>query len=292
MEIIILAIIGGLAGLAWDQWRRKRVAVRWGQGTKVRLLPQEALAASIRSFEQRGFKVFPGVEGTVGAGFSRGNWSLPRVSGASCTDWQEVPVVVGLGITGTDESSKVHVIFMSPPGIPFSPAAARFFIEQASGEFKRLVACLEASARNAEEQQEAPSSEKRRGRHRWYPEDDGGASQRVPTLDASHDADLALLGLERGAGEVELRDDAEAPQVRRGQAGARERLEQSPGQGVPAAARRDACEFLEPPGEPGMCHRVLETRARAMADLCFEFEQGGDIVASLGWRIKPGELPG
>ncbi|QOJ13976.1 MAG: DnaJ domain-containing protein [Planctomycetia bacterium] len=199
MEIIILAIIGGLAGFAWDWWRRKRVAVRWGKGTKVRLLPQESLAAAIRFFEQRGFKVFPGLEGTVGAGFSRGNWSLPRVSGASCIDWQEVPLVVGLGIAGRDGSSEVHAILSSPPGIRFSAAAARFFIEQASGEFKRLVACLEAEERKRSEPSGAGATANGHHRHRWMPEDDAGAGKQARRHDASHDADLALLGLDRGA---------------------------------------------------------------------------------------------
>lgn len=199
MDIVIMAIIGGLAGCVWDLWRRKRVAVRWGKGTKVRLSPQEALAASIRSFEQRGFKVFPGVEGTVGAGFSRGNWSLSRVSGASCIDWQDVPLVIGLGITGKDGSSEVHAILSSPPGIRFSAAASRFFIEQAAGEFKRLVACLEAEERKRSEPSGAGAAANGRHRHRWMPDEDAGAGKQLGLCDASHDADLALLGLERGA---------------------------------------------------------------------------------------------
>ena len=208
MDVVIMAIIGGLIGAAWDLWRRRRVAVRWSKNVIAQL--PEAVAGKVVTeyFEARGWtslaqyckengRRFNPVKG--GAAFLRGDGSIPYVSAAANIGWRDMPVIVSIGMAGAAAETTIHVEFSSTEGVRFSPAASRFFIEQAAGEFKGLLSFMEAVATKRSEPSGTGPGANGRPRHRWMPEDDEGAGKQARLHDASHDADLAILGLDRGA---------------------------------------------------------------------------------------------
>ncbi|GMU37839.1 MAG: J domain-containing protein [Phycisphaerae bacterium] len=208
MDVVIVAIIGGLIGAGWEWWRRRRVAVRLSKKV-IAQLPEAVVCKAIAEyFEGRGWtslaqyckengRPFNPVKG--GAAFLRGDSSIPYVSAAANIGWRDMPLIVSIGMGGADAETTIHVEFSSMEGVRFSPAASRFFIEQAAGEFKGLLSFLEAVAKRRSEPSGTGPGANGRHRHRWMPEDDAGGAKQARTHDASHDADLALLGLERGA---------------------------------------------------------------------------------------------
>lgn len=62
-----------------------------------------------------------------------------------------------------------------------------------------MISFLETVAKKRSEPSGTGPGANGHHRHRWMPEDDTGAGKQARLHDASHDADLALLGLERGA---------------------------------------------------------------------------------------------
>lgn len=196
MDLVIAFVIGGAACAIWDLWRRTRVAVDWSKTVVVGLPEPVARSAVAQYFKGRGCTDLPLKKGT---GYTRGDRSIGHVSVTCNIGWREVPMIVGTGMAGLGSETTICVNYSSCPGVRFSPAAARFFIEQAAGEFNGLISFLEAVATKRSEPSGTGPGANGRHRHRWMPEDDAGGAKQARPHDASHDADLALLGLDRGA---------------------------------------------------------------------------------------------
>lgn len=208
MDLVVAFVIGGTAGAIWHLWRCRRVAVRWSKNVIAQLPQAVACNAIAEYFATRGWTslaqhckengvAFNPIKG--GAAFLRGDRSIPYVSAAANIGWRDMPLIVSFGTAGADSETTICVEFSSKEGVRFSAAASRFFIEQAAGEFKGLISFLEAEARKRSEPPGAGSASNGRHRHRWMPDEDAGAGKQPRLHDASHDADLALLGLNRGA---------------------------------------------------------------------------------------------
>ncbi|MCQ3922074.1 MAG: hypothetical protein DPW13_14100 [Planctomycetes bacterium] len=189
----VLVMLAGLY-LAWDWWCKQHVWVTWPSACVCVPLPEAVTRRAVqRHLEKQGCRVVP----TSGLAFSRGCSSIKRIRSPGELDWREVPIVIGTGIGQSEAETMVHLLYSSQPGVRVSPDAAAHFMQQAAAEFDELIGHLQRIGGDYAEWREWKRG--KRHSHRWMPEDDAGAGKQARRHDASHDADLALLGLERGA---------------------------------------------------------------------------------------------
>jgi len=103
MDIVIMAVIGGLIGFAYDQWRRRRVAVQWSK-TVIAQLPEAVAAKATAEYcEARGWVPLAqyckekGVafNPTKGGGFAPGGIDVTPFRGGTMTDQMSMVARVG-----------------------------------------------------------------------------------------------------------------------------------------------------------------------------------------------------
>ncbi len=187
-----------LAGAAWAWSRTKNsTATRPADWTGSRTLDlplREVRGAVALHLAGRGCVVFE-CEDTFDV-YRRGDRSVTRVPWERDLRWTEIPMLVGTIFIDVNGKTSLDYRVWAWPTVTYSSAGKEFFLRQAQAEFDGILAVLD----ELKVEREGASHARRNGRHRWYPDDDETRSRReAPASSASLDADLALLGLERGA---------------------------------------------------------------------------------------------
>lgn len=176
--------------LSLQRWlKRKRVlraAPRWSNSMSFDLPEGVVRDAVFRLVRENGYVLERAGDGTDI--YSRGDRSLRRLPGPRGVSWQEIPILLGVGVGAAEGRSVVFMGFTAWPGVEYSPQAAAQFRTWAMDEFEQAQGLLERLARGYRSE----SEKARRPKHRWYPEDGGGQ----PSESA---ADFAALGLRPGA---------------------------------------------------------------------------------------------
>lgn len=188
-------VLGG-AALAWSKSKRRapEVTVEW-TGTRSLDLPLRDVRGAVAQYlASRGCVALERDE--VVDCYRRGDRSVTRVPCERDLRWSDVPVVLVTGFAEANGRTMFHYRLSVLPTVSYSPAGRDFFLRQAQAEFDAIVEVLESlSAQRARAGRTAGNG--RRPNHRWYPDEEG--TQEAPSPDGSLDADLALLGLKRGA---------------------------------------------------------------------------------------------
>lgn len=198
-HLLIPAIELALGGVAWawsrNKSRKPQAPVEW-TGRRTIDLPLHTVRRTVAQHMSDGECV--AVESDdLSDVYKRGDTSVRRVPWERNLRWGEVPVIIANGFGNDVGKTLFYFKVWALPTVTFSPAGEQFFFRQAQAEFDAIVALLEALAQR--ERAGRPSGNGRRPNHRWYPDDDEAASPREARADGSLDADLALLGLKRGA---------------------------------------------------------------------------------------------
>jgi DnaJ-domain-containing protein 1 len=185
--------LGGVA-LAWsrNKGRKPEAPVEW-TGRRTIDLPLHTVRRTVAQHMSGGDCIAVECDDTTDM-YKRGDPSVTRVPWERNLRWSEVPVIIGTGFG--DDGGKTFFYFKvsALPTVTFSPAGEDFFLRQAQAEFDAIVALLESlTARGAS------GNGRRRPNHRWYPGDEEPQSCQEAPPDGSLDADLAVLGLKRGA---------------------------------------------------------------------------------------------
>lgn len=187
-----------LAGAAWAWSRTKNsTATRPADWTGSRTLDlplREVRGAVALHLAGRGCVVFE-CEDTFDV-YRRGDRSVTRVPWERDLRWIEIPMLVGTIFIDVNGKTSLDYRVWAWPTVTYSSAGKEFFLRQAQAEFDGILAVLDRLKAEREGSGRAGSS----GRHRWYTDEDEPQSRRDATASsASLDADLALLGLDRGA---------------------------------------------------------------------------------------------
>lgn len=198
-HLLIPAIELAVGGVAWA-WSRNRnrkpqAPVEW-TGRRTIDLPLHTVRRTVRKYMSDGECVVVESDDTLDM-YKRGDSSVRRVPWERNLRWGEVPVLIGT--TFVNDAGKTFFYFKvwALPTVTFSPSGEAFFLRQAQAEFDAIVALLESQAQR--ERAGRASGNGRRPNHRWYPGDEEPQSGQEASPDGSLDADLALLGLKRGA---------------------------------------------------------------------------------------------
>lgn len=200
MHLVILAVFIAVMCAVWKHLRSGNGAVarlRWSNTMTVPLPLAIIRAAVTRHLAVRGCALVDTSDDTDV--YTRGDRSIASVPCSRDVAWLEVPMFVAAGFGEENGQTVVYLHFESWPPVAFSKAGVQFFKNNASAEFDSVIALLNELVRERTGPSEQAESRNGRHRHRWMPEDDAGAGKQTRLNDASHDADLALLGLERGA---------------------------------------------------------------------------------------------
>lgn len=188
-------VLGG-AALAWSKSKRRapEVTVEW-TGTRSLDLPlRDVRGAATQYLASRGCVALE--RDDLVDCYRRGDRSVTRVPCERDLRWSDIPVVLVTGFAETNGRTMFHYRLSVLPTVSYSPAGRDFFLRQAQAEFDAIVELLESlSAQRARAGRTAGNG--RRPNHRWYPDEE--ETQDAPSPDGSLDADLALLGLKRGA---------------------------------------------------------------------------------------------
>lgn len=199
MDVVVVIIVSAVLGLIWSAWRRggdtgPRVA--WKETVHISLPPAIARREVVRYLTARGC-TFVNSEGECDA-FRRGEY-VRRLRGPGDAPWLTLPVIIVAVCAEEDGRPLLHMHFSLLPIVSASASGFRYFQEQARAEFAEVVGYLEQVARE-QSQRRGGQKRRRRPNHRWYPGDEEGQrEQESPASAHALDADLALLGLKRGA---------------------------------------------------------------------------------------------
>jgi len=188
-------VVGGVA-LAWSKSKKRvpEVTVEW-TGTRSLDLPLRDVRGAVTQYLAARGCVALERDGLVDC-YRRGDRSVTRVPCERDLRWSDVPVVLVTGFADANGRTVFYYRLSVLPSVNFSPAGRDFFLRQAQAEFDAIVELLESlSAQRARARRAAGNG--RRPNHRWYPDEE--ETQETPSPDGSLDADLALLGLKRGA---------------------------------------------------------------------------------------------
>lgn len=194
MEPIVVAIVGGLVSGLWALRRvlRNGPAITWGQGAHTSLPLASARDGMIRYFRERQCKLSKGYPD--GGVFRRGQMSIKRLRGSEDAHWLALPIFIGASCCEDDGKTYCHVHYRLSSTVSVSAWGLRYIEECAGAEFDGLLKYLDQLSQDSERQRQ-----RSRPHHRWYPEDEKAQSAHGAPPDGSLDADLALLGLKRGA---------------------------------------------------------------------------------------------
>lgn len=188
--------VGGVA-LAWsrNKSRTPQVPVEW-TGRRTIDLPLHTVRRTVAQHMSDGDCIAVERDDTLDM-YKRGDPSVRRVPWERNLRWSEVPVIIGTSFVNDAGKTFFYFKVWALPTVSFSPAGEQFFLRQAQAEFDAIVALLESLAQR--EHAGRTSGNGRRPNHRWYPGNEEPQSGQEPPTDNSLDADLALLGLKRGA---------------------------------------------------------------------------------------------
>jgi len=198
-HLLIPAIELAVGGVAWawsrNKSRKPQAPVEW-TGRRTIDLPLHTVRRTVAQHMSEGDCVAVESDDTLDM-YRRGDPSVGRVPWERNLRWGEIPVIIAAGFG--DDGGKTFFYFKvrALPTVTFSPAGEAFFLRQAQAEFDAIVALLESLAQHGNGSR--ASGNGRRPNHRWYPGDEEPQSAREAPTDGSLDADLALLGLKRGA---------------------------------------------------------------------------------------------
>lgn len=197
MSVIIisaLTIVGSAILFAWIEWGGGDDYVAWSSHARVSLPPSIARAELVRYMKEQGydFRAEP-------FSFRRGEDVNRRLSRVSEYDWSCMSLIVTASVWRDGTGSGIAACFGPGAFARLKRTAADDFRQLAAAEFNRVMEHLNLLAREHAEWREWKRC-RRRPNHRWYPGDDEAeAAQGAPVPADSLDADLALLGLKRGA---------------------------------------------------------------------------------------------
>lgn len=192
--IIGVLVVGSALLFAWVEWGGGDDYVAWSSHARVSLPPSIARAELVRYMKEQGydFRAEP-------FSFRRGEDVNRRLSRISEYDWSCMSLIVTASVWRDGTGSGIAACFGPGAFARLKRAAADDFKQLAAAEFNRVMEHLNLLAREHAEWCEW-KRRKRRPNHRWYPGDDEAeAAQGAPVPADSLDADLALLGLKRGA---------------------------------------------------------------------------------------------
>lgn len=188
----LAAIELGVAGAAWawskGKGRTPAPPVEW-KGVRMLDLPLRDVRGAVALHLAGRGCVISKCEDTFDM-YRRGDMSVRRIPWERPLRWTEVPMLVGTIFLDAEGKTHFDYRVWAFPTVTYSPAGKEFFLRQAQAEFDGILAVLDGLG---------AGREGGRGRHRWYPDDEPRSRREASASPASLDADLALLGLERGA---------------------------------------------------------------------------------------------
>jgi hypothetical protein len=194
--VVVAAVVNGTLRLL-EKNRVNGAAVSWS-GTMHSALPVENARDAVgRYLRDLGWQFVSG--DYLCDAFRRGDRNMTRLPGRDDEHWMQLPLILSVSFRVIDGRTCLGLRFTSLRTVKFSDGDLRFFAELASVECKAVAGFLD----QYEHRDGRESAGQRRGngrRHRWYPEDeDAQPAQETPPSADPIDADLALLGLKRGA---------------------------------------------------------------------------------------------
>ncbi|GMU39068.1 MAG: J domain-containing protein [Planctomycetota bacterium] len=206
MDVVVVTIIGAVLCGLWSA-RGK------GRGTQTKFAASATLQAYIppaiarreviRYLTARGCTLVNG-EGECDA-FRRGEYLIRRLRGPGSAPWLAVPAILVAVCYESQRKLVLHMRISLDPLVTASASGAGYFQEQARAEFSQVLGYL---SQIACEYAQRPGEQKRRRRpnHRWYTgNEERPRAQEAPRSADPLDADLAVLGLKRGASSDEVK---------------------------------------------------------------------------------------
>lgn len=189
-------VVGGVA-LAWSKSKKRvpEVTVEW-TGTRSLDLPLRDVRGAVTQYLAARGCVALERDDLVDC-YRRGDRSVTRVPCERDLRWSDVPVVLVTGFADANGRTVFYYRLSVLPTVNFAPAGRDFFLRRAQAEFDAIVALLDSLARRGNAGR--ASGNGRRPNHRWYHDEEETQSGQEAPPDGSLDADLALLGLKRGA---------------------------------------------------------------------------------------------
>ncbi|GMV71839.1 MAG: J domain-containing protein [Leptolyngbya sp. PLA2] len=190
----VLVTVGWAILFAWIEWGGGDDYVTWSSHARVSLPPSIARAELVRYMKEQGYDARADP-----LKFRRGEDVSRRLSRVSEYDWSCMSLIVTASVWRDGSGSGIALCFASGAFVRLKRTAADDFRELAAAKFNRVIEHLNLLAREHSEWREW-KRRRRRPNHRWYPGDDKEeAAQGASAPADSLDADLALLGLKRGA---------------------------------------------------------------------------------------------
>lgn len=189
----VLLFAGSALLFAWVEWGGGDDGVMWSGHACVSLPPAIARAELVRYMKEQGYDAR-----AEPFSFRRGEDVSRHLSRVSEYDWSCMSLIAGASVWRDGSGSGIALCFGSGAFARLKRTAVDDFKQLAAADFNRVIEHLNLLAREHGEWREW----KRRGRrpnHRWYPGDEEPQSAQEAPPDGSLDADLALLGLKRGA---------------------------------------------------------------------------------------------
>lgn len=193
--LVVAAVVNGAFRLL-EKNRVNGAAVSWSGAMHSALPVENARDAVGRYLRDLGWQFISG--DYLCDAFRRGDRNMTRLPGRDDEHWMQLPLILSVTFRVIDGRTCLGLRFTSLRTVKFSDGDLRFFTELASVECKAVAGFLE----QYEQRDGRESAGQHRGngrRHRWYPEDEEPLSGQEAPPDGSLDADLALLGLKRGA---------------------------------------------------------------------------------------------
>lgn len=199
MDVVVVTIIGAVLGVLWSAWRNRGITqTKFASSAMLQayMSPPIARREVIRYLTARGCTLVNS-DGECDA-FRRGEYPIRRLRGPGSAPWLAVPVIVVAVCYENQGQLVLHMRISLDPLVSASASGARHFQEQARAEFAQVLEYLQQIARECA-QRRGEQKRRRRPRHRWYPGDEEPQSGQEASPDGALDADLAMLGLKRGA---------------------------------------------------------------------------------------------
>lgn len=206
MDVVVVFIVAAVLSGLWSAWRsRGNARTEFASSATLRAYMSPAVARRevIHYLTARGCTLV----NSVGEcdGFRRGEDGLRRLRGPGSGPWCALPVIVAAVCYESEGRLVLHMRFSLAPFVSVSAFGTRYFLEQAGAEFAQVASYLEQIA-SEYARRRGGQKRRRRPNHRWYTGDEEGPrAQEAPRSADPLDADLAVLGLKRGASSDEVK---------------------------------------------------------------------------------------
>ncbi len=195
MPIPIFVVLGGAVAAAvatrwWNRRKNQLDKVTWACEFTSSLGPTW-VAREVESFFRRvgGCTVTRSLGGR--SEFRRGDPRITQLPSDREVMWIEVPVSISVEYDVRDGGTVARVQFAAPPEMTFDPACAKFFHQQAEGEFDHLLVHLRLACDEPSNRRNDDRGRRDRHTHEEAPHD------RQAEADAARD--YAALGVAAGA---------------------------------------------------------------------------------------------